>query len=80
MAGCHMIPSEPRPLIKDNAELEISPVVRFGERRHLLGIRAGHRPLRAATPLPSMLFGNRACKKRADIQRCAHETIRPHWL
>jgi len=27
MAGCRMIPSETRPLIKDNAESEISPVV-----------------------------------------------------
>src|SRR6266850_6288118 len=48
MAGCHMIPSEPRPLITDNAESDLvcRPIWRTS---HLLGIRAGHCLLRAAS-------------------------------
>ena len=47
------------------------------EQSGLLGIRAAYRPVRAA---PTKLFGSRACKKHADIQRCARETLRPRWL
>ncbi len=76
-----MIPLEARLLIEDNAELEISFAVWFGERRHLVGVRARHRPARAATPTPGACFvGNLPCKRRVDIQRSAHETMRPTWI
>src|SRR5260370_4036160 len=67
MAGCLMIPSETRPLIKDNAASKISPVVPFWRTPHLLRIRAGQPPLRSATvhPAPGACFLAIVVAKRA---------------
>jgi hypothetical protein len=49
MAGYHMIPSEPRPLITDNSAFKDLACRAIWRTFHLLRIRAGQPPLRPAT-------------------------------